>query len=256
MPLWEQFKVIVLKENHRQGEGSKWTETLNRIRIGEPNEEDIKLLESRVVKKPPLEDNVLHVFYKNDDVNEHNIKMLNTLKTELVENKAITLPKKYKPPINNGRIAKTQYMENLQLKVGARVKLIANILTLDKLVNGSLGKIVGFEFKNDKEGKAQLACVVVELDDPKAGEIWREKYKGLSSKYGQQNGTPIMIVEQEYELKSKTGKSHAAKGKVIQFPIKLAWASTAHGVQVILLEHLNVNIYHCYLKFKFILGCN
>ena len=253
--MWEQFKVVVLKKNHRQGECSEWTELLNRARIGELNDQDIKTLESRVVKKPPLKDNILHVFYKNDDVNDHNIRMLNSLKTELVENKAITLPKKYKPPINSGRIAKTQYMENLQLKVGARVKLIANISTLDKLVNGSLGKIVGFEFKNDKDAKGQLACVVVQLDDPKAGEIWREKYKGLSRKYGQQNGTPIMIVEQEYELKSKTGKSHAAKGKVIQFPIKLAWASTAHGVQVILLKHLNINVYDCFSMCKFILGC-
>ena len=246
MPLWEQFKVIVLKKNHRQGEGSEWTELLNRVRIGKPNDQDIKMLESRVVKKPPLDDNILHVFYKNDDVNDHNIKMLNTLKTKLVENKAITLPKKYKPPINNGRIAKTQYMEKLQLKVGARVKLIANILVLDKLVNGSLGKIVAFEFKNDKDGKAQLACVVVKLDDPKAGEIWRQKYHGLSRKYERQNGTPIMIVEQDYDLKSKTGKNHVPKAKVIQFPIKLAWASTAHGVQVILQVYLYINKYLCY----------
>ena len=46
-PLWKCFEIAVLKTNHRQGEGNSWTDTLNRIRVGQLNDEDIKLLESR-----------------------------------------------------------------------------------------------------------------------------------------------------------------------------------------------------------------
>ena len=46
-PLWHCFKVAILTTNHRQGEGNSWTNTLNRIRVGELNDEDIKSLESR-----------------------------------------------------------------------------------------------------------------------------------------------------------------------------------------------------------------
>ena len=39
--LWHSLETVTLKHNHRQGEGSNWTQTLNRMRIGEPSEEDL-----------------------------------------------------------------------------------------------------------------------------------------------------------------------------------------------------------------------
>ena len=143
------------------------------------------------------------------------------------------LPKNYKPKIKNGRIDDTQFMELLQMKIGARVKLVNNIWTLDKLVNGSLGTIVGFEWRNDKNGKAHVVTVLIAFDEITVGEMQRVKYPRESKKYEDENGTPIFISEQEYAMSSNSGKSHAARAKVIQFPLRLAWASTAHGVQVI-----------------------
>ena len=49
--LWDNFQVVVLKTNFRQGNGNPWTELLNRVRKGEATAEDIKVLESR---KPSL----------------------------------------------------------------------------------------------------------------------------------------------------------------------------------------------------------
>ena len=214
---------------------------MNRARTGELTPEDIELLKKIVVDESDLDPNVLHLFYKNIDVNDHNKKMLNTLKTDLVEVEAIILPKNYKPKIKNGRIDDTQFMELLQMKIGARIKLVNNIWTIDKLVNGSLGTIVGFEWKNDKKGKAHVVAVSIAFDEIPVGEMQRMKYPRESKKYEDENGTPIFISEQEYAMSSNSGKSHAAKAKVIQFPLRLAWASTAHGVQVIFITIFLLN---------------
>ena len=50
--LWKNFKVVTLSRNLRQGV-SDWTERLNRIRIGEPNEEELALSESRRMQNFP-----------------------------------------------------------------------------------------------------------------------------------------------------------------------------------------------------------
>ena len=64
----------------------------------------------------------------------------------------------------------------------------------------------------------------------------------LEKKYGAQNGTPIYRIEHEYQLKTKHGKgiyAQAAQGKLLQFPLRLYYASTAHKLQV---RPLNVHI--------------
>ena len=48
---WEMFKVINLEVNHRQGEDRSYAETLNRIRVGKMNEEDIAKLTTTVRQK-------------------------------------------------------------------------------------------------------------------------------------------------------------------------------------------------------------
>merc|ERR1712020_285152 len=45
--LWNNCDSVLLETNFRQGEGA-WTQMLNRIRIGEQTDEDIKILEKRL----------------------------------------------------------------------------------------------------------------------------------------------------------------------------------------------------------------
>merc|ERR1719239_1211335 len=49
--LWKLFTVINLEENHRQGEDKIYGDLLNRVRTGDHTEEDIALLQTRVVPK-------------------------------------------------------------------------------------------------------------------------------------------------------------------------------------------------------------
>ena len=71
-----------------------------------------------------------HIFYENQQVHDHNIKMLNKLTSDLVELPAREfLPKGYKSQVKSyGAIKDTKFMQTLQLKKGARVKLIFKIL--------------------------------------------------------------------------------------------------------------------------------
>merc|ERR1712020_480708 len=45
--LWNKCESVLLETNFRQGEGV-WTQMLNRIRVGEQTDEDVKILEQRL----------------------------------------------------------------------------------------------------------------------------------------------------------------------------------------------------------------
>ena len=95
--------------------------------------------------------------------------------------------------------------------------VIYNIDTVDGLVNGSLGNIVGIEDKN-----GEVKYITIEFDDQESGARQRQKYPGLSAKYAGQNGTPIGIYEFDLPL---------AKMKCHQFPLTLSWGITCHKMQ-------------------------
>ena len=49
--LWEQFTVISLVENHRQQGDAEYADILNRVRLGEHTDEDMRILQGRVRKE-------------------------------------------------------------------------------------------------------------------------------------------------------------------------------------------------------------
>ena len=61
--LWENFKVVELRHNHRQGEDGEYADILNRIRFGKHTEKDIELLRSRNSSSLPVE--AVHLFSTN-----------------------------------------------------------------------------------------------------------------------------------------------------------------------------------------------
>ena len=120
-------------------------------------------------------------------------------------------------------------MDTLKLKVGARCLLTSNMDTVDELVNGASGTIIGLETKN--EG---VDSIITKFDRPSCGQNHRLKYPVLTKKYLSENGTPIFRQEVEISLNSNKGKS-LGKGsiaKVHQFAIMINYASTAHKIQV------------------------
>ena len=265
--LWEEFDVIDLKVNHRQGEKNKWTEILNKIRDGIKDEEVVNTLKSRLIS-PPTDDTKksklsrkkgkktqnrkdykvtkedltnTHIFYTNKDCNEHNADCLNFLDSEKFDIDAIeALPKGFKTKLKHGHtIEETGFAKKLSVKVGARIVLIKNLNTQDGLVNGSMGKVVGVEKKDSK-----IHCIVVAFDDEETGSRQRQKHPGISAKYTNENGTPIFKHQHEYLLTNKK----TAKAKLLQFPLILAFALTCHKMQGVTIPKGSKTIIHWHNK--------
>ena len=251
-PLWDDFKPMILKHNHRQGKDKAWAESLNRLREGIVWEEDKKVLESRVISEKDqllIDKDAMHIFYYNDDVNDHNEKMLKLLPGNMIEIKAEQkLPPGCKSKVckKKGTIDSTQFVDKLKLKIGARVKLTINVSTVDELVNGALGTVIAFETNK----KNKIEAVIVAFDNESCGRAQRSSYPILSQKYKKENGTPIFMHELEYHIPSVSGKPQAARAKVCQFPLRLAWANTAHTMQGVTVKAGSKLVVHWQPKFK------
>ena len=118
-------------------------------------------------------------------------------------------------------------MQTLELKKGARIRLIFNISTKDDLTNGELGTIIDFH----KNSKGFIDGIVVAFDNGKSGERHRVAYATISGKFKDSNGTPIFRTEIE-KYTAKYSKNRSNKQKIYQFPVILSWGLTAHTMQV------------------------
>ena len=225
--IWKEFTPVILEHNHRQGDASTWADALNRFRFGKVTDEDKALLESRVIPAESAPKDCCHIFYTNMEVARHNAKVLSDLTGESVVIEAtIIAPRGYSPSIKqDGRIDQTQFLQRLEVKLGARVMLISNVNTTDELVNGAMGIIVGIERKDNKV----IDCIIVRFDNETVGEGQRAKNPKYSAKFKNQNGTPIFRHEQEYFLGKR--QQHSASARIFQFPLRLSAANTGHKMQ-------------------------
>ena len=107
-------------------------------------------------------------------------------------------------------------------------KTVIKIL-IDDLFNGAFGNVIGFE----RNKKGEVFAVIVKFDQEKVGAKQREENTALSEKYKKDNGTPIFKLSYDYNKKSKKGYGTTFKANVLQFPLRLAWGSTSHSMQVI-----------------------
>ena len=243
--IWKNMSVVTLDSNKRQGVG-RWTECLNRARIGKLSCEDKVLLEERRLSKHPEVNatEACHTFFTNKEANEYNEKMLNLLPTDMIHIESEGLyPRGYRLKVKeHGTIEDTSLRKHLFLKKGARIILNFNVNLSDSLVNGSLGTILDFVFEGQK-----VKAVIISFDNPVAGEQQRRDHENDCNSYSSQNGTPIYKISLEHALNQSNS---GARGKTVQFPMRLAWGSTCHSLQGITIKKGSNLIAHGNKKMK------
>ena len=133
----------------QQGD-DKFTELLNRVRIGSLTDEDQKILSERIVKKS--DENYprksMHIWAENKHVDTHDKKMLDSINGELVTIIAQDLYPTNVSDIDINKVLERERCSNagldykIELKVGARVMLTTNVDVEDQLINGKIGTVV------------------------------------------------------------------------------------------------------------------
>ena len=241
--IWKNLKSVVLKTNHRQGQGNLWTDCLNRLRKGIVTDEDTPILESRRVKNFPDKDfdDAIHAFGTNAEVDEVNQRKLSALPGLPIQMEAkVECPKNYKPQIKpHGTFDDTKFLKTLRLKVGAKVMLIHNVSLQDKLVNGVTGRVLEILYhypQKQSDGK-RVKAVVVKFDDPKVGEETRSNYEHLSKSIKYDGGVPLFFTPMTYSIPGRRSNSnHGATVTITQVPLNLGYAFTAHKLQGVTLK--------------------
>ena len=115
-------------------------------------------------------------------------------------------------------------MDELHLKIGCKVILIHNIDTSDGLTNGQLGELRWVITNED----GNIVKLLVEFKNEKVGSKNRKNNSNLIYKYPK--ATVIEKVCVSYSL-SKKSSVDSVRPTLIQFPIKVAQAITAHKIQ-------------------------
>ena len=112
-------------------------------------------------------------------------------------------------------------MNELKLKLGAKVMLIKNVRTEDSLTNGQMGSLTGVV--KDKMGGLQY--LMVKFDKEDAGKLTRVENPQLERQFP--GATKIECALESFSLARTSG----SKASLIQFPIVLANAVTVHRTQ-------------------------
>ena len=234
-PRWKMFKSLILEKNHRQGADKEYAELLNRMRVGEMTNGDKKTLIKRMRSDghEDIKNCNLYIVCTRKEAAKHNIQYLAGLPGDLITAHAIhhnPTQKKYKPKIEkkDGTVANTGFMDVLHMKLNAKVILIHNISVADSLTNGQLGILIAVIRKKENEGEGDVSKLIVKLTNPKAGRENMRRNKLVLMRYP--GCVVIERVTDSYTIRKNTGEV-AASASVIQFPIKLAAAITAHKIQ-------------------------
>ena len=202
------FKIIEFSQIFRQSD-EQFINFLNLVRTGEVTSEDMRKLNKNVTEK--LNDNYITLTTTNSIANAINEARLNEM-----DSKLFLFPAKIEGNFPTEGKSLPIDLE-LKLKKGARVMFVRN----DKgkrWLNGTLGTV-----KDLEEGIIKIK--IDKSDGGKVVEVVKEEWENIRYTYD-----PVTHQVEEKVL-----------GKLIQYPLRLAWAVTIHKSQGMTFDHINLD---------------
>jgi ATP-dependent DNA helicase PIF1 len=227
-PIWEELDLhtIVLNEPHRFTT-RHFFDVLNDARYGILSDRLKEVVKgcSRPPERHKTGITPTVIFSTNVDVDDFNNKKLAQLPGEEHKYEALfrstfrgsDIP--VKKEMKDRLLKDTRAQENLILKVGAQVMLMVNTLN-DSLCNGSRGVVVGFREADD----VPIVRFLNEMELPIKINTWTI-------------GSP-REVDGDLEWESH---------KIVQLPIRLAYAATAHKTQGMTLDSAYLCMDRCFV---------
>lgn len=196
---------IELKKIYRQKD-QRFIDMLNRIRLGQTLEQDIRSLNARVDTEleTQLDDRITLSTHRAEAarINQARLVELKGKMSTYVATIKGEFPEKSMPT-----------EERLELKVGAQVMFIRNDSGISRrYFNGKIGRVIAL--------KKNVLSVIVDKDTEI--EVERNTWENIKYTYNKETGR----VEEE------------VLGTFIQFPLKLAWAITVHKSQGLTFEKI------------------
>jgi len=206
-PSWKEadFKTCYLTKKYRQNQKNLITTVLDNIRKGVISQEARDILDSRIGKSLDINFSPTKLYTHNMDVDSENQKELNKLDGKLHTYEYF----KKGSESNVERMFKNSLVQKtLCLKKDTVVMFIKNDLD-GNFVNGTTGKVVGFEKTTDNP--------IVEIPG-----------KG-----------PLIVEAEEFTYENEEGEILAS---ITQYPLKLAWAITIHKSQGMTLNAAQIDL--------------
>ena len=210
-----EFQTILFDKVYRQDKDVQFKEMLNRIRVGKQTDEDLKLLNTRVIDECEWEadhEDSVRICCTNKEVEKFNNIYLDVLDTPIVTVKA-----KISGDFRNSQEFKSGlYPEYINLKVGATVMITRNDVNEPRMfVNGDVGILKEINLYDDKP----YAIVTLKDDNGSSYDI-----------YVKESTTNLY----DYDITKEGDKIKVEaniKGSYTNIPLKIAFASTVHKNQ-------------------------
>lgn len=200
---WEALNPLVCYlSEQHRQEDGVFLEFLSAVRRASIAESHNQLLRTRYSPKP--KDGITQLYSHNADVDE-----INTAELSKLPGKVKTFEMESRGPENIVAALKRGCLspEILSLKIGARVMFTRNDITMHRYVNGTLGSIIGFSDVGSPIVKTNAGRVIYAEPDE-----WRIE-----------DGGRVLA-------------------RVIQIPLRLAWAMTVHKSQGMSLDAAHMDL--------------
>jgi len=160
-----------------------------------------------------------HIFSLNADVDLHNTRRLNALPAQPVTIQAFDRwPARWTERSTADAEKRSGLATFLTVIVGARVVLVRNVETKIGLFNRALGTVIGF----DRRPPALPTAILVLFDNQRLPTVATERLPSLGGAF------PVERAEARFPLRQQNSVLDATR---LQFPLKVAFASTIHKCQ-------------------------